>query len=179
VSWIHRWPRWRRPLGPQELVNFDDTEGDQILVEKWVQRSFEPEIVRGWTFEKLPDNRLGFAVGYPRKGSFAIDSKPQDIPVGTWIQFAVRRRGDVFQILMNGYVVATNTAPEGAVLDLDSPSSLKFGHRGGPRDTPGSNSHQRSFLHGRIDDVKLIVGHILSHKEIRALVEAGTSGSLS
>ncbi len=157
-------------------VNFDDTEGEQILVEKWVQRSFEPEIVRGWTFEKLSDNRLGFSVGYPRKGSFAVVSKPQDIPVGTWIHFAARRRGSDFQILMNGNVIATNAVPDDAVLQLDSHSSLKFGHRGDPDDTPGSISHQRFFLNGRIDDVKLVVGRTLSHSEIREIVEAGTRG---
>lgn len=157
-------------------VNFDDTEDEQILVEKWVQRSFEPEIVTGWTFETLPDNRVGFAVGYPTEGGFAVVSRRLDIPIGTWIHFAVRRRGDRFQIFMNGKVIRSRTAPEGPVLDLDSPSSLKFGHRGDPDDTPGSISHQRLFLDGRVDDVKFIVGRALSQSEIRAMVEAGTSG---
>jgi len=153
-------------------VNFDDTKGEQILVEKWVQRSFEPEVVSGWTLTKLRDNHIGFAT----EGGFSADSAHLDILLETWIHFAARRSGDEFQILMNGEVIASKTAPNESVLDLDSPSSLKFGHRGGPDDTPGSISHQRYFLNGRIDEVKLIVGRALSNREIRAIVEAGESG---
>ncbi|MEX2204502.1 MAG: LamG domain-containing protein [Actinomycetota bacterium] len=157
-------------------VKFHDTEDEQILVEKWVQASSEPEIVQGWTFTKLPDNHVGFAIGYPRQGSFSIDSRPLDIPVGTWIHFAVHRRGDRFRIFMDGDVIRSKTASERPVLDLDSPSSLKFGHRGSARDTPGSISRQRFFLTGQIDEVKLILGRALSSGEIRAIVEAGASG---
>jgi len=155
-------------------VNFDDTDGEQILVERWVQRSFEPEIVRGWTLTKLSDNRVGFAVG---TRGIAVVSRPLDIPIETWIHFAVRRRGDVFQILMNGKVIASKTAPGDAVLDLDSPSSLKFGHRGGPGDTPGSISHQGYFLNGRIDEVKIVIGQAVSNRELRAIVRAGMRGT--
>ena len=153
-------------------VNFDDTDGEQILVEKWVQRSFEPEVVVGWTLTKLPDNHMGFAT----VGGFSANSAPLNIPLGTWIHFVARRGGDAFQIFMNGDLVASNTVPNGAVLDLDSPSSLKFGHRGDPDDTPGSISRRGYFLNGRIDEVKLIIGRALSKTEIRTIVEAGASG---
>ena len=153
-------------------VDFDSTDGEQILVEKWVHRSSEPGGVIGWTLTKLPDNHIGFAT----IGDFSANSAPLNIPLGTWIHFAARRRGDAFQIFMNGDLVASNTVPNGAVLDLDSPSSLKFGHRGGPDDTPGSISRRGYFLNGRIDEVKLIIGRALSKTEIRTIVEAGASG---
>jgi hypothetical protein len=59
---------------------------------------------------------------------------------------------------------------------LDSPLSLKLGHRGGPDDTPGSISHQGYFLNGRIDDVKLVVGRALLNMEIRAIVGPARPG---
>jgi Concanavalin A-like lectin/glucanases superfamily len=153
-------------------VNFDDTDGEQVLVEKWVQRSFEPGGVIGWTLTKLPDNHIGFAT----VGDFSANSAPLNIPLRTWIHFAARRRGDAFQILMNGDLVASNTVSAGAFLDLDSPSSLKFGHRGGPDDTPGSISAHGYFLNGRIDEVKIIIGRALSTEELEAIVAAGVDG---
>lgn len=141
-------------------VNFVATDGQQILVEKWVQRSLEPEIVSGWTLTKLPDNHVSFAVA--ERTYVEVDSAPLDIPLHTWVHFAARRgaarrRGDTIQILMNGDVIASHTAPNAGTLDPDSLSSIKFGHRGDPCDTPGSVSDQGFFLNGlngRIDEVK-------------------------
>jgi Concanavalin A-like lectin/glucanases superfamily len=153
-------------------VNFDATEGEQILIEKWVQRSFEPEGVIGWTLTKLPDDHIGFAFAE----GVSVDSRPLEIPTGTWIHLAARRNGDTFQILMNGEVIGSRTVPSGVVLDLDSPSSLKFGHRGSPTDTPGSISYQGAFLDGRIDEVKLIEGRAVSNGEIDEMVAAEAAG---
>jgi len=151
-------------------VNFASTEGEQILAEKWVQRSFDPEIVDGWTLTKLPDDHIGFAIAE----GLSADSEPLDIPLGTWIHFAARRRGEAIQILMNGEVIASRSTPNREALDVTSGSSLKFGHRGAPADTPGSISDQQNYLHGRIDDVRLMIGRALSNREIRAIVKAGT-----
>jgi len=150
-------------------VRFNDTDGEQILVEKWVQRSFEPETVEGWTLTKLPDDHIGFAIAE----GLSADSAPVDIPLETWIHFAASRRGDSLQILMNGELIASRTTPNGGELDVDSSSSLKFGHRGSPDDTQGSISHQKFFLDGRIDDVKLIIGRALTTEELEAIVTAG------
>jgi hypothetical protein len=58
------------------------------------------------------------------------------------------------------------------VIDLDSPASLKFGHRGSPEDTPGSVDDRGLFLDGRLDEVRLVVGRALSDEQIRAIIEA-------
>ena len=158
-------------------VNFDSTEGEQILVEKWVQHSLEPEIVWGWTFTKFPDNHVSFAVAERMDPMYAeADSGPLDIPLRTWIHFAARRSGDTVEILMNGDVVASRTTPIEGTIDADTRSSIKFGHRGAPEDTPGSVSDQGFFLNGRVDEVKLVIGRALSNREIRAIVEVEASG---
>jgi Concanavalin A-like lectin/glucanases superfamily len=158
-------------------VNFDSTEGEQILVEDWVQHSLEPEIVWGWTFTKFPDNHVSFAVAERMEPTYAeADSGLLDIPLHTWIHFAARRRGDTVEILMNGDVVASGTTSIAGTLDADTRSSIKFGHRGAPQDTPGSVSDQGFFLNGRVDEVKLVIGRALSNREIRAIVEVEASG---
>jgi len=60
--------------------------------------------------------------------------------------------------------------------DLDSTSSLKFGHRGNPSDTPGSVDVREFFLNGGIDEVELFVGRALSDAEIQSIFNAGTAG---
>jgi hypothetical protein len=74
---------------------------------------------------------------------------------------------------MNGMPVAEGEPP---LLNLDSTSSLKFGHRGNPEDTPGSEDEGGFYLNGRIDEVQLFVGRALSPEQIKAIYEAGSAG---
>lgn len=158
-------------------VNFRSFEGEQILAEKWVQHSLDPEIVWGWTFTKFPDNHVSFAVAERMELAYVEADSPQlDPPLRTWTHFAARRRDGTLEILMNGVLVASGTTPTEGALDADSRSSIKFGHRGAPEDTPGSVSDQGFFLNGRIDEVKLVIGRALSNKEIEAIVEVEASG---
>ena len=146
-------------------VRFDTTEGEQVLAEKWVQLFDRRSI--GWTFTKLRDNSIGFytqAVG----GGLGASSAPLDIPPDTWFHLAARRSGDTVQVFMDGAVIASE---RGHVADLDSAASIKFGHRGGLDDTPGSESEQGFFLNGQLDEVELVVGRALSDEEIRSLFE--------
>jgi hypothetical protein len=153
-------------------VNFNTTEGEQILVEKWVQRSLDRGSHQiGWTFTKLENDRFGFGLDPGAVGSARLD-----IPPRTWIHLAARRSGNRVEILMNGNVVASGTAPEGVVIDADSRASLKFGHRGGPDDTPRSIDERGFFLDGRIDEVKVFAGRALSDEEIRADMDADANG---
>jgi hypothetical protein len=151
-------------------VNFNTIEGDQILVEKWVQRSLEPHSHQiGWTFTKLRSNRIGFGLD-----PGGVSSARLDIPARTWIHLAARRNGNRVEILMNGNVIASGTATDDAV--IDSRASLIFGHRGSPDDTPGSIDERGLFLDGRIDEVKVFVGRALSDDEIRADMNADAKG---
>jgi hypothetical protein len=143
-------------------VFFNDTAGEQVLVEKYVEQ-FGPTST-GWTFSKLDDNHLTFN---------SVDSAPLSLPTKTWIHFAARRSGDVATIFMKGTLVATG--PVGRD-NSDSTSSLKFGHRGSPSDTPGSEDERGFFLNGRIDELELFVGRALSDAEIQAIFDAGSAG---
>jgi uncharacterized repeat protein (TIGR01451 family) len=150
-------------------VNFNTTAGEQVLVEKYVENfSLTPP---GWFLTKLGDNSLRFGTG-PASGGHGVTSAPLSLPDNTWIHFAARRSGGVASIFVNGMEVAT--AP--FVVNADSDSSLKFGHRGSPDDTPGSTDTRGFFLNGGIDEVELFVGRALSDMEIQAIVIAGDAG---
>lgn len=152
---------------------FDATEGESVLLEKWIQGAGD---VIGWTVTMSEKPVEGSVVDttftLETTGGFSVKTPALRVDQRTWIHFAVRRRGSTFDLLMNGEVVASKAAPKGTVIDLDSPASLKFGHRGGPEDTPGSVDDRGLFLDGRIDEVRLFVGRALSNKEIRAIIEA-------
>jgi YVTN family beta-propeller protein len=144
-------------------VYFNDTAGEQVLIEKWVQR-FPGS--RGWTLTKLDGNVLRLAMASGDGNETNIDSGVLSIPTGTWTHFAVTRQGSAITLFMNGVPVTVGASP----LNLDSDSSLKFGHRGSPDDTPGSQDTSGFFLNGRIDEVQLFVGRALSEAEILAIV---------
>jgi Concanavalin A-like lectin/glucanases superfamily len=144
-------------------VNFNTTDDEQVLAEKYVEQ-FDPTIDTGWTFTKQQDNHLSFG---------GAGSDPLSIPTNTWIHFAARRKGTVQTIFMNGTVIATGQVDRD---NGNSDSSLKFGHRGSPDDTPGSTDTRGFFLNGRIDEMEFFVGRALSDTEIQAIFNAGSAG---
>jgi Concanavalin A-like lectin/glucanases superfamily len=150
---------------------FDATEGESVLLEKWIQGA---EDAIGWTVTISEKHMEGVDAAFTLEttGGFSAITPPLRVDRRTWIHFAVRRRENTFELLMNGEVVASKAAPKGVVIDLDSPASLKFGHRGGPEDTPGSIDDRGLFLDGRIDEVRLFVGRALSDEAIRGIIEA-------
>jgi hypothetical protein len=147
---------------------FNNTDGEQVLIEKWVQGN--PML--GWTLTKLDGNILRLAMASGDGSETDVDSGVLSIPTGTWTHFAVTRKGGNVTVFMNAVPVAVGASP----LDLDSNSSLKFGHRGSPIDTPGSEDDRGFFLNGRIDEVELFVGRALPHGLIQAIVNAGSAG---
>lgn len=155
-------------------VRFSSTDGEQVLVEKWIQ-GWSDRQPMGWTFTKLADNSVGFfseGVGW----ALGVGSVPQEIPLDTWTHFAARRDGDTAEILINGVLIASETHPGGDEAHIGSVASLKFGHRGSIYDTWGSLDERGLYLQGAIDEVHLSVGTSLSDGHIRDLVEAGRAG---
>jgi Concanavalin A-like lectin/glucanases superfamily len=145
------------------------TAGEQVLVEKYVE-NFD-EAPPGWFLTKLEDDSLRFGTG-PAFEDHGVTSAPLSLPANTWIHFAARRKDGLASIFVNGTEVAA--AP--FVDHADSNASLKFGHRGSPSDTPGSEDERGFFLNGRIDEVELFVGRALSDAEIQAIFNAGSTG---
>lgn len=151
-------------------VYFNDTAGEQVLIEKWIQSFSGPS--RGWTLTKLEDNVLRLATASGEGSDINVDSSPLSIPAGTWIHFAATRKSGQVMIYMNGRPVAVGESQ----LNLDSDSSLKFGHRGNPTDTPGSEDESGFFLNGRIDEVELFVGRALPRGLVQAIFNAESAG---
>jgi hypothetical protein len=152
-------------------VNFNDTSDEQVLVEKWVQGD---GFVDGWTLTKLGDNVLRLAFEIEAGIEADLDSNVLTLVPGLWYHFAATRQGNTFTLFMNGEIIAQDEF-EGS-LNLDSESSLKFGHRGNVDDTPGSIDTRDFFVNGRIDEVELFVGTALSEEQIKALYAAGGDG---
>jgi Concanavalin A-like lectin/glucanases superfamily len=155
---------------------FDATEGESVLLEKWIQGSLQGEDVAGWTVTMSERPLEGTVVDttftLETTGGFSVETPALRVDQRTWIHFAVRRRRDTFELLINGEVVASKAAPKGVVIDLDSPASLKFGHRGDPEDTPGSIDDRGLFLDGRIDEARLFVGRALSNNQVGTIIDA-------
>jgi Concanavalin A-like lectin/glucanases superfamily/Lectin C-type domain len=152
-------------------VNFNTTAGEQILVEKWIQR-LDSDLSRGWTFTKLDGDVLHMALFSGDGLGELVFSEVLTIPTGTWHHFAARRQRGEITLFMNGAPVASGVFSG----NLDSTSSLKFGHRGSPSDTPGSDDERGFFLNGRIDEVEVFVRRALSNAEIQAIFNAGSAG---
>lgn len=146
-------------------VNFNSTAGEQILAEKYVE-DFSGN-APGWSFAKLAHNALVVAPNSPQ-------TPPLSLVPGQWYHFAVRRSSGVITIFVNGMPMANG--PLGSGGNVDTTSSLKFGHRGSPSDTPGSFDTRGFFLNGRIDEVELFVGRALDDTEILAIFNAGSAG---
>lgn len=145
-------------------VKFASTTGEQVLVEKYVEKFGSGST--GWTFTKRSWNALQLATP---AGSANTDTLT--LPIETWIHFAARRSGNSLTIFMNGTLVGSGSASG----SLHSNSSLKIGHRGDPIDTPGSNDTRGFYLNGLIDEVQLHTVS-LTNAEIQSIAAAGADG---
>jgi hypothetical protein len=146
-------------------VNFESTSGEQVLAEKYIEtmQNNGP----GWGLTKLADNSLIFGT----RGLPLVHTAPSATTTNTWMQIVARRGGGTGNIFTNGALAATGSFS----YDVDSASSLKFGHRGNPTDTPGSLDTRGFFLNGRLDEVA-IFGRALSDEEIAAIHAIGSAG---
>jgi Concanavalin A-like lectin/glucanases superfamily len=151
-------------------VNFNDLTGEQVLMEKWIQHDPNSQ---GWTLTKLPGQVIRLAWGNGNGSGNSIDSNMLDLQPNTWYLFSATRNGRLITLYMNGTAIASG---EYATLDLNSTSSLKFGHRGNPTDTPGSDDDRGFYLNGRIDEVEIYNGTALTQEQILDIYTAGSAG---
>jgi hypothetical protein len=152
-------------------VRFDSIGDEQVLVEKYVQTPLR-RTTRGWTLTTFESGVILFAL---TKAAGASTS-PLEIEAGRWMHVAARRRGNTASLLIDGEVVTTEPLRD-PTWSLDSPSSLKFGRRGSATDTPGSTDDRGFFLHGRLDEIRLVVGRAMRDREIRRAYLAGEAGT--
>jgi sialidase-1 len=158
-------------------VKFSAAGGEQVLIEKWVQKFTSPLASTGWTLTKLQEQAIRLAVSAADTGEIDIDSEPLDIPSNVWLHVAARREQNEFSIYLNGRRVAFEAVDPAVPVDLRSSSSLKIGHRGIPSDTPGSEDLRGGFyLNGQIDEVQLFMGRALPPGLIQAIYLASERG---
>lgn len=157
-------------------VKFNSTDGEQVLIEKWVQTFDAPST--GWTLTKLSDGVVLLAMG--AQGAYeeiGIGSEPIDIPLNVWLHLAVRREANEFSIFLNGERVATGAVDPTIPFDLRAESSLRIGHRGTSNDTPGSQQEDDGFfLNGRVDEVQIFTGRALPAGLIQDIYFADSVG---
>jgi hypothetical protein len=147
-------------------VRYRSTDGEQVFAEEWIE-THEQGSQEGWTLTKLRNNVIGF--GFGRAGG--IDTKRLALSTNTWIQVVARRMAGTMSIFVNGSLVASAdmTNPDKVA---DSTATLKFGHRGGPDDTPRSRDRRGFFLNGEVDEIQLFVGQGLSDADIEKVFQA-------
>ncbi len=130
-------------------VNFNNTAGEQVLIEKWIDATKS-----GWSLIKLTNNVLRLALSDGAGGEVDVDSAVLAIPKTNWVHYAVRRQGTQFTIFTNAVPVASGSA----AASVSAATSLKFGSREGTS----------FFLNGSIDEVTLY-SRALSDAEIAAV----------
>ena len=145
-------------------VNFNSLNQEQVMVEKWVQNAADTAL--GWTFTKLDNNYFRFAQSPNNNIDFGAIMQ-----TGVWMHLAATRSGSHVQTYLNG----APAAGLDGLFDLTSTSSLKFGHRGNPADTPGSTDNRGLYLNGSLDEVS-VYNRALTDGEILAVFNAGQAG---
>ncbi len=154
-------------------VRLNSLRDEQTLVEKYIE-TFGPGR-KGWGLHLYGDGVLHFYMA--DASTEAVPSffftEPLQIPVGNWIHLAIRRGPSSVTFYQNGLPLGHWPAPGN--VSVDSTSSLKFGHRGNPQDTPGSFDARQYYLDGMIDEVMLF-NRALTDAEIGSIFEAETKG---
>lgn len=145
-------------------VNFNTLEGEQVMIEKYVETLMLPSY--GWTLTKIADNNIVFAGGpkAPYDMPNYLSVTPPDIRTGVWNLVAATRTGNHVTIYWNGNPLGSANI----AFNPDSGSTLKIGHRGNPSDTPGSNDTRGFYLNGLADEV-MIFNHALTPEEVANL----------
>ena len=151
-------------------VRFNTLSGEQVIAEKYIETGSPART--GWTLTKMADNTIRVALA----GGGDVDSLPAPTVTAasnTWTHFVMRRSGNTFTTFQDGTPTAAGTFGR----NLDCSSSLKFGHRGNPADTPGAWDTRNFWLNGAIDEPALY-HRALADLEIAALYAAGSAGKV-
>jgi hypothetical protein len=155
-------------------VYFRSIEGESIMVEKWIQKGTGSPEKRtiGWSYTKIGP-AIRFTFSNTDYDEHPIDVTPASILTNTWIYVAVTRSNYTYTLYWNGESICEETLTQ--AYNLNSNSSLMFGHRGNPEDTPGSWDNRQFYLNGLIDEVGLY-NRALSAEEIKDIFLAGDAG---
>ena len=152
-------------------VRFDDLTGDQILVEKWVQR-LAGDTSTGWTIQKTAAGTIAL---YSAAGG-AETPRLKLVPY-RWYHVAARIGPRAITLFVDGAVAGSGTLDRSRLARLVTAAPLKLGHRGGKDDTPGAQTFQGLYLHGAIDDVQFYGATALTDAQVARIHAAGAPGA--
>jgi hypothetical protein len=153
------------------LSSLKDT---QIIIEKYVETYADGRT--GWGLDLGGNGVLCFhyhglqGMQWSEHGPI---TEPMPLALGSWVNLTIRRSGQEATVFRDGVLVASGPVPSD--FDVNSTSSLKFGHRGNPQDTPGSRDERQFYLNGRVDEAMLF-NRALTDEEIRSIYTAGIAG---
>lgn len=138
----------------QAWVNYNSTDTEQILVEKWSGAQGP-----GWTLTKMSNNAFRLDTGL---GNVAVDTPVEAITTSSWHQIIAGRSGSTLSIYYDGILAATQSFI-GSIGTNTNP--LLIGRRDG--------DDLRDFsLNGRLDEIA-IWNRALSNSEIAGLWNDG------
>jgi hypothetical protein len=141
----------------QVWVYFNDTSGEQLLIEKLTGGGGQPG-GQGFALSKLASQQILFG-----GNDVNLVSPAQTIAVNTWHHFIVRRSGATRTIYFNGQPIATANIPANL---LDTTFPLLLGKR-------NDAAMQGGFpLNGRLDEAALW-SRALNDSEIASLYNGG------
>jgi len=135
-------------------VRFDSIEGEQVIVEKWLQGGDVPS--EGWTLTKLEDGAIRLAVSAADGYEVATDTETGAVEPGRWYLITGRRSGSEMTVLIDGAVRASGSLDASSGWVLSSPTPLLVGRRSDDRGL---------FLDGSVDEVQLYRGTAVSDFE--------------
>ena len=125
-------------------VNFDSLDGEMVIIEKYIEKMSASSL--GWTLTKLSNNIIRLCIPPTN-----YDATPPSIYINSWINIVITRMRNTLEIYWNNSVLLSANSTD----IQPSNSTLKFGPRGNPSDTPGSHDEGGYFLDGRIDEIKI------------------------
>jgi hypothetical protein len=147
-------------------VRFDDIDGEQVLVEKWVQNWDEVQS-EGWTLTKLDDQSILLAVS--AADGYEADARTEAglIEPDRWYHVVGRRAGSEIALFVDSLLLASVPLEGASGWDLSTEQSLLIGRRSDDRGL---------FLDGAIDEVQLYNGTALSDSDIWLQHSVGPAG---
>lgn len=147
-------------------VRFDDTEGEQVIVEKWIQ-AWDGDQSEGWTLTKLDDQSILLAVSAPDAYEADAATEAGLIEPDRWYHVVGRRAGSDIAVYVDGMPRASVPLEGASGWDLSTDEPLLIGRRSDDRGL---------FLDGAVDEVQLYNGTFLSDFDIWLQYSVGPAG---
>lgn len=147
-------------------VRFDTTNGEQVIVEKWLQ-NWDAVPSEGWTLTKLEDDSILLAVSAADGFEVGAQTDADVIEPDRWYLVTGRRTGSEITVLIDGMPLASSALEGASGWDLSAGQAMLMGRRSDDRGF---------FLDGSIDEVQLYRGTAVPDRDLWLQWAVGPSG---